>query len=185
MKGRGILLIVGAVIILGAILITPYNNLVGLDESSDAAWAQVENQLKRRADLIPNLIEVVKGFASQEKEILENISEARTRYAGASSPEEYAEAEESFNTAVSGLNIIVENYPELKSNQVFQDLQAELSATENKIATERMRYNEVIEEYNRKIRRFPSSLTAKLFGFEKRQYFQISDQDAELPKVEF
>lgn len=185
MKGKGLLVILAIVIVIGAMLITPYNNLTELDESAEAAWAQVENQLKRRADLIPNLLEVVKGFAAQEKEILANIADARTKYSGADTPEEYAEAEESFTNAVSGLNIIVENYPELKSNQVFQDLQAELAGTENKISTERMRYNEVIEVYNRKIRRFPSNLTAKLFGFDKRQYFEISDQDAEVPKVEF
>lgn len=185
MKGKGLIVILVIAIVLGAMLITPYNNLTELDESAEAAWAQVENQLKRRADLIPNLIEVVKGFASQEKEILSNIADARKQYSGANSPEEYAEADENLTEAVRSLNIVVENYPELKSNEVFQDLQAELAGTENRIATERMRYNEVIEVYNRKIRRFPSNLTAKLFGFDKRQYFEISEQDAEVPKVEF
>lgn len=185
MRGKGLIIALVVIIALGAVLVGPYNSLVDLDENAEAAWAQVENQLKRRADLIPNLIEVVKGFAAQEKEILDNIAEARTRYSGADTPEEYAEAEETFNNAVSGLNIVVENYPELKSNQVFQDLQAELSSTENKISTERMRYNEVIEVYNSKIRRFPSNLTASLFGFDKKQYFEISDEDAEVPEVEF
>lgn len=185
MKGKGILIIIAVVIILGVILIAPYNSLVQLDENAEAAWAQVENQLKRRADLIPNLIEVVKGFAAQEKEILSNISEARTKYAGANTPQEFAEADESFTTAVRSLNVIVENYPDLKSNQVFQDLQAELAGTENRIATERMRYNEVIQTYNKKIRTFPTKLMAGFLGFEKRQYFEISDKDAEVPKVEF
>ena len=185
MKGKGLIFILVIVIALGAMLITPYNNLTELDESAEGAWAQVENQLKRRADLIPNLIEVVKGFASQEKEILSNIADARKQYSGANSPEEYAAADENLTEAVRSLNIVVENYPELKSNEVFQDLQAELAGTENRIATERMRYNEVIEVYNRKIRRFPTNLTAKLFGFDKRQYFEISEQDAEVPKVEF
>lgn len=185
MKGKGVLIIIGVVLVLGFILISPYNSLVQLDEDAEAAWAQVENQLKRRADLIPNLIEVVKGFAAQEKEILANISDARTKYAGANTPEQYAEAEESFTTAVRNLNIIVENYPDLKSNQNFRDLQAELSGTENRIATERMRYNEVIQVYNKKIRRFPTNLMAGMFGFDKRQYFEISDEDAEVPKVDF
>ena len=185
MKGKGILIFLAVVIVLGAMLISPYNTLVDLDESTNAAWGQVENQLKRRADLIPNLIEVVKGFAAQEKEILANIADARKQYTGANTPEEYAEAEESFNSAITNLNVVVENYPELKSNQVFQDLQAELAATENKISTERMRYNESVEVYNKKIRRFPTSIMAGLFGFDGKQYFEISDEDAEVPKVSF
>lgn len=185
MKGKGILIILAVVIVLGLILIAPYNNLTSLDEDAEGAWAQVENQLKRRADLIPNLIEVVKGFAAQETEILSNIAEARTQYQGANSPEEYAEADESLNTAVRNLNVIVENYPELKSNELFQDLQAELAGTENRIATERMRYNEVIKTYNSKIRRFPTNLMAGMFGFDKREYFEINEADAQVPKVEF
>lgn len=185
MKGKGILIILAVVIIFGAILIAPYNSLVQLDESAEGAWAQVENQLKRRADLIPNLIEVVKGFAAQEKDILSNIAEARTQYSGAKTPQEFAEADENLTQAVRSLNVVVENYPDLKSNEVFQNLQAELAGTENRIATERMRYNEVIQAYNGKIRRFPTSLMAGLFGFDKRQYFEISDEDAEVPKVDF
>lgn len=185
MKGKGILIIVAVVVVLGFIVIAPYNSLVGLDEDADAAWAQVENQLKRRADLIPNLIETVKGFAAQEKDILSNISEARTKYAGANTPQEFAEADESLTTAIRSLNVIVENYPDLKSNQNFQALQTELAGTENRIATERMRYNEVIKVYNAKIRRFPTSIMAGMFGFDKRQYFEISDADAEVPKVDF
>lgn len=185
LKGKGILIILVVAIVLGFIMISPYNSLVALDEEAEGAWAQVENQLKRRADLIPNLIEVVKGFASQEEEILSNIAEARTQYQGANTPEEYAEAEENLNTAVRNLNVIVENYPELKSNELFQDLQAELAGTENRIATERMRYNEVIQTYNGRIRRFPTNLIAGIFGFDQRQYFEISESDAEVPEVEF
>ena len=185
MKGKGLLTIVGVIVIVGIILMTSYNGLVTLDEKVDGAWAQVENQLKRRADAIPNLLETVKGYAAHEKEVIESISEARTRYSGANTPEEYEEAEAELASAVKSLNIIVENYPDLKANENFRDFQAELSGTENRIATERMRYNEVVQSYNKKIRRFPTNLMAGMFGFEKRQYFEINDQDAELPEVNF
>ncbi len=185
MKGKGILIVLAVVLVIGFMFGSSYNNLVGLNEEAEGAWAQVENQLKRRADLIPNLIEVVKGFAAQEKDILSNISEARTKYAGANTPEEFAQADESLTSAVRSLNVIVENYPELKSNQVFQDLQAELAGTENRIATERMRYNEVITAYNSKIGKIPTKIMAGMFGFDKKQYFEISDEESEVPKVEF
>lgn len=185
MKGKSWLIIIGIIVILAIIPISTYNSLISLNESIDGAWAQVENQLKRRADLIPNLLETVKGYASHEKEIIGNISEARTRYAGANTPEEFAQAEEGLANAIKSLNIIVENYPDLKANQNFQDLQVELAGTENRIATERMRYNEVVETYNKKIRRFPTNVIGGILGFEKRQYFEISGEDAEVPEVNF
>lgn len=184
--GKKILIVVLVLAILvGGMVASSYNKLNTLDEDVKNAWAQVENQLKRRADLIPNLLETVKGFAAHEKEVIDGIAQARTNYSNANTPEEYAKAEESFGGAVRNLNLIVERYPDLKANQNFQDLQAELSGTENRIATERMRYNDVVKQYNTTIRRFPTNMLAKMFSFEQRQYFEISDADAELPKVSF
>lgn len=185
MKGKSLLIILGIIILLALPLIGSYNNLATLDENVDGAWAQVENQLKRRADLIPNLVETVKGYASHEKEVIDSITAARAQYASAKTPQEYAQAEETFNSAIKSLNVIVENYPDLKANQNFADLQVELAGTENRISTERMRYNDMVKTYNTKIRRFPTNIMAGMFGFEKRQYFEINQQDAEVPKVNF
>lgn len=185
MKGKGLFIIIGIIILLALPLIGSYNSLATLDENVDAAWAQVENQLKRRADLIPNLLETVKGYASHEKEVIDSIAAARSMYAGAQTPQEFAEADEGLNNAIRSLNVIVENYPDLKANQNFADLQVELAGTENRISTERMRYNDVVRTYNTKIRRFPTNLMAGMFGFDKREYFEINQQDAEVPKVNF
>ena len=185
MKGKSLLIIVGIIVILAVSLGGSYNKLAILDEDVKAAWAQVDNRLKERADLIPNLLETVKGYASHEREIIEDISEARTRYSNASTPQEFAEADAQFTNAVSALNIIVENYPDLKANQNFADFQTELTGTERRISTERMRYNDSVKEYNSTIRRFPTNLIAGIFNFEKKQYFEINQEDAEVPKVEF
>lgn len=180
------LLIVVAIIVLLVIpFIGTYNNLATMDENVESAWAQVENQLKRRSDLIPNLLETVKGYAGHEKEVIDSITQARAQYSGAKTPQEFAEANEGLNAAIKSLNVIVENYPDLKANQNFADLQVELAGTENRIATERMRYNDVVKTYNTKIRRFPTNIMASIFGFEKREYFEINQQDAEVPKVNF
>ncbi|MGO1468972.1 MAG: LemA family protein [Tissierella sp.] len=162
-----------------------YNSLVTTEEDVENSWAQVENVLKRRADLIPNLLETVKGFAAQEKEVLTQITEARSKISDASTPEEYAEADAELQRGVSSLNVVVENYPELRSNENFLELQAELSSTENKISTERMRYNDSVSAYNKKIKRFPTNIYAGIFGFDERQYFEIDEADSEVPDVEF
>lgn len=162
-----------------------YNSLVSLEEDVNNSWAQVENVLKRRADLIPNLLETVKGFAAQEKEVLTQITEARSKISSANSPEEYAEADAELSRGISSLNVVVENYPELKSNQNFLELQAELASTENKISTERMRYNDTVSAYNKKVKRFPTKIYANMLGFDEREYFEIDEADAEVPEVEF
>lgn len=185
MKGKSLLIIIGIIVILAVSFGGSYNKLAVLNENIDNAWAQVENRLKERADLIPNLLETVKGYASHEKEIIEDISEARTRYTTAKTPQEAAEADAEFTSAINSLNIIVENYPDLKANQNFADFQTELTGTERRITTERMRYNDSVKELNSKIVRFPTNLIAGIFRFEKRQYFEINQQDAEVPKVEF
>lgn len=188
MKNKGIslgLVLVIIIAVLGISLTKTYNNLNVMDESINAKWGQVENQLKRRADLIPNLLETVKGYAGHEKEVIQSISDARAGYSSAHTPEEYAEAEQKFGEAVKSLNIMVENYPDLKANENFKEFQVELAGTENRIATERMYYNEAIEKFNKKIRRFPTNLIAKMFGFEVKPYFEITDGEREPVKVEF
>jgi LemA protein len=185
MKNKSLLIIIGVIALVAVMFGGSYNKLSALDESVNNAWAQVENQLKRRADLIPSLLETVKGYAAHEKEVINSITEARAQYASAGTPQEYAEAEEGFNNAVKSLNLIVENYPDLKASQNFSEFQTELAGTENRIATERMRYNEMVKGYNTKIRRFPTNLIAGMFNFDKRQYFEINQQDAEVPKVNF
>lgn len=183
--GRKLLLPIIIVVILVAILGGSYNRLVVGDERVKAAWAQVENQLKRRADLIPNLVEVVKGYAAHEQEVLTAITEARTSFNQASTPDEYAEANAQFNRALTNLYAVVENYPDLKANQNFNNLQYELAGTENRIATERMRYNEEVERFNSTIRRFPTNIIANIFGFERWEYFEIDQDEAEVPEVSF
>ena len=185
MKGKSLLVIIGVIALVAVMFGGSYNKLAVLDENVDGAWAQVENQLKRRADLIPNLLETVKGYASHEKEVIDSITAARAQYASAGTPQEYAEADAGLTSAIKSLNVIVENYPDLKANQNFADLQVELAGTENRIATERMRYNETVQGYNTTIRRFPTNLIAGVFNFDKKQYFEINEQDAEVPKVEF
>jgi len=186
MKGaRWLIALIVVVIAIGGLLIGRYNTLVGMEEKVNGAWAQVENQLKRRADLIPNLVETVKGYAAHEEEVLTQITEARSSFNRANTPSEYAEANAEFERALSNLYVVVENYPELKANQNFSELQYELAGTENRIATERMRYNEAVEEFNKTIRRFPTNIIAGIFGFEAKQYFEIDEQDMKVPEVNF
>lgn len=185
MKGKGLLVILAIIVIIAVSLGGSYNKLSTLDESVDGAWAQVENVLKRRADLIPNLVSTVKGFAEHEEKVLIDVTNARSGIDTARTPQEFAQADAQLNNALKSLNIVVESYPDLKANQNFLELQAELASTENKISTERMRYNEVVKDYNTTIRRFPTNLIAGMFNFDKRIYFEINQQDAEVPKVEF
>ena len=148
-----------------------YNSLVTMDEMVKGAWAQVENQLQRRYDLIPNYVETVKGYAAHEKEVFVTVTEARSKVAGAGSVPEKIAANNSLTAALSRLLVVVERYPELKANANFIRLQDELAGTENRIAVERRRYNETVKAYNIKIRRFPTNVIAGMFGFEKATFF--------------
>lgn len=179
------LIIIALIAIIVIMLVTSYNKLNTLDENVDSSWAQVENVLKRRADLIPNLVNTVKGYAKHEKEVLMGITEARSKFESASSPEEYGAANAELNNALTKLYAVVENYPELKANQNFLNLQDELAGTENRIATERRRYNEAVKKYNTTIRRFPTNILARIFSFEKREYFEISPEESQVPDVNF
>jgi LemA protein len=177
--------IVIVILVLVLSLAGRYNAMVTANEAIDGAWAQVENVLQRRADLIPNLVETVKGFAAQEKQIFTDVAEARGRLAGAVSPREAAAANAGLTSALGRLLAIAEAYPDLKSNQNFIQLQDELAGSENRIATERKRYNDAVLGYNTSIKRFPNNFLAGMFGFGEREYFEAEEGKAELPKVEF
>lgn len=171
-----------------------YNNMVKLGEQVDAQWAQVENVYQRRADLIPNLVNTVKGFASQEQEVLIGVVEARAKATSINlnadnlTPENlqsFQEAQAGLSSALARLMVVVEQYPELKSNQNFLELQSQLEGTENRIAVERMKFNETTREYNSFVKSFPQNLLAGMFGFEAKPYFEAKEGASEAPKVEF
>jgi len=162
-----------------------YNSLVTMDEEINGAWAQVENQLQRRYDLIPNLVETVKGYATQEREVFVQVTEARSKVAGAGSVSDKIDANNSLSSALSRLLVVVERYPELKSNTNFIRLQDELAGTENRIAVERRRYNEMVKAFNARIRSFPTNLIAGMFGFEQATYYEVPQERQEAPKVTF
>jgi len=162
-----------------------YNTFVSLDESVKASWAQVENQLQRRYDLIPNLVETVKGYAKHEKDVFIEVTNARSKVGGAGQISEKIKANNELSTALSRLLLVVERYPDLKANQNFIRLQDELAGTENRIAVERRRYNETVKTYNVKIRSFPENLLAGMFGFSKATFFEVPESAKVTPKVKF
>ena len=162
-----------------------YNSLVALDEGVKEAWAQIETQLQRRLDLIPNYVETVKGYAAQEKEVLVKVTEARAKVAGAGTVPDKIQANNELTSALSRLLVVVEKYPELKSNENFLRLQDELAGTENRIAVARKRYNEAVKEYNVAIRSFPSNMLAKYFSFEKAAFFDAPEAASAPPQVKF
>src|SRR5438874_7987303 len=161
-----------------------YNTFVGQEEAIKAQWAQVENQLQRRNDLIPNLVETTKGYATHEEAVFKDIADARAKLLAAKSPEETIQAANQQTSALGRLLAVVENYPNLKANEQFNRLMDELSGTENRIATERMRYNQAIQEYNTSRRRFPANVTAKMFGFKEYPYFEAPASAQAPPKVD-
>jgi LemA protein len=176
------------VIVLAAVLSLPgcaYNRFTESEEAIKAQWGQVQNQLQRRNDLIPNLVETVRGFAAQEREIFTSVAASRERLAGARTPEETIEAANEQSSALARLLMIVENYPQLKSDATFQRLMDELAGTENRLATERMRYNERVQTYNTLRRRFPSNVTARMFGFQEYPYYEAPAAAQQLPRVDF
>ena len=162
-----------------------YNSLVRLDEGVKGAWAQVENQLQRRYDLIPNYVETVKGYAKQERDVFIKVTEARSKVGSANSIGGKINANNELSSALSRLLVVVERYPDLKSNQNFIRLQDELAGTENRIAVERRRYNESVKTYNVKTRSFPTNIFAGMFGFIKAEFFQVPEIAKEAPKVKF
>jgi len=172
-----------------------YNTLVQMDENVNQAWSQVENQYQRRADLIPNLVNTVKGYAEFEKGVLTEVTELRSKVGQMKlSPDdladeqkfkEFQEAQDKLSGALSQLLVVVENYPQLKANENFLALQTQLEGTENRISVERKKFNEAVQDYNTKIRSFPTLVTAKLFGFKEKQYFKSAPGTEKVPDVKF
>lgn len=190
--GRGQKTILTMVILVVVLILIPflyvkstYNTLVRMDEQVKAAWAQVENQLQRRYDLIPNYVETVKGYAKHEKEVFIKVTEARSKVAGATSIPDKIKANNELSAALSRLLVVVERYPDLKANQNFIRLQDELAGTENRIAVERRRFNETVRVYNTRIRSFPTNILASMFGFKPATFFQVPKEKQEAPKVKF
>jgi len=171
-----------------------YNRIIGLEESVSAQWAQVENAYQRRADLIPNLVNTVKGYADFEKETLTAVIEARAKATSininpenldAGAIQQFQAAQDGLSSALSRLMVVVERYPDLKANQGFLDLQAQLEGTENRIAVERRKFNEATRTYNTTIRKFPTLITARIFGFDQKGYFKAAEGSEQAPTVTF
>lgn len=181
--------IIVVVILIGMFVVGVYNNLVGMDQNVKQSWAQVENQLQRRNDLIPNLVSTVKGYAKHEKSIFEDVAAARTKLAGTISSgttQQKIDAANGLNSALGRLLAIAENYPTLKANETFAKLMDELSGTENRIAVERMRFNQAVQNYNTSVRRVPTVFFVKMFGFDQlKPYFEAPEAAKAVPKVNF
>lgn len=190
------LIIVGIIVVVAIILYSSvkgtYNSMVTKDEAVSAAWAQVENTYQRRADLIPNLVNTVKGYAAHEKETLEGVVEARAKATAVNinpsdpqSFQQFQQSQDQLSSALSRLMVVAEQYPDLKANQNFLDLQAQLEGTENRIAVERHKFNEKAQDFNTYIRSFPRNIYASIFNFEKKAYFQAQAGAEKAPEVKF
>lgn len=191
MKNTGLIIlgvVILAVLAFASFFISTYNKLQVMDEQVTANWAQVENQLKRRNDLIPNLVSTVKGYAKHENEVFTKIADARSKLSGAMNNNDVKGVQQSaneLNSALSRLLMVVENYPTLKADKSFTALQDELAGTENRLAVARRDYNESVKSINALLRTFPTSLIAAFTGIKQREYFEISESEKETPKVEF
>jgi LemA protein len=173
-------------LIFGGLYVSRRNQMVTLNETVKSDWAQVDVVLQRRSDLIPNLVQTVKGFAAQEQTVYDDIAKARAALGGAQTPKDKIAANGQLDGALSRLLVIVENYPELKSNENFLRLQDELAGTENRIAVERTRYDDAIQEYNTFLGQFPNNIIARMSGFQRNDaYFAATEQSRAVPKVEF
>lgn len=179
------LIIIAVIAVIAIILIGGYNSIISASEELENKFSTIDTQLQRRADLIPNLVNTVKGYANQEKEIINTVTTAREKLVGANSVTAKAEADQELTNALSRLLVVVENYPELKSSQNFIQLSDELAGTENRIATARRDYNEAVKTYNLKIKKFPSNVMANMFGFGEKQYFEASEESKNVPNVQF
>ena len=179
------LIIIAVIAVIAIILIGGYNSIISASEEVENKFSTIDTQLQRRADLIPNLVNTVKGYANQEKEIINTVTTAREKLVGANSVTAKAEADQELTNALSRLLVVVENYPELKSSQNFIQLSDELAGTENRIATARRDNNEAVKTYNLKIKKFPSNVMANMFGFGEKQYFEASEESKNVPNVQF
>lgn len=189
-----IIIVAAIVVILVAWGVSVYNGLVTKDENCSKQWSKVESQYQRRMDLIPNLVNTVKGYASHEEATLLKVIEARNQASQVKVDAEnmtqeqlnnFQQTQDNLSSAIRGLNIVVEQYPDLKANQNFLELQSQLEGTENRIAVERQRYSDVVNDFNKSVRRFPNSMFASIFGFDKKPYFEAQSGAENAPKVEF
>ncbi len=183
------LVVIGVVLLIGLVVfgqaMGARNTLVTEKANIDGAWSQVDVALQRRSDLIPNLVETVKGFAKQERDVIKEVTDARAALGGAQTPADKMAANSKMDSALSRLLVVVENYPQLKSNENFLRLQDELAGTENRIAVERRKYNDVVQRYNTDIELFPKNIAASMFGFGPKEYFKADAASKTPPKVNF
>ena len=177
--------IIGGVVLVGVVGIYYYNKLVRLDNQVENSWSQIDVQLKRRNDLIPNLVETVKGYTDHEKTVFNDVTEARSKLDEASSPKENAEANAMMSSALGRLFAVAEDYPDLKANENYLELQEELSSTENKIAYARQNYNDMVMKYNTAIESIPTNIIAGMGSFEQRELFDIPEEERDVPEVSF
>jgi LemA protein len=182
---KSVLIVVAVLAILLLPTINSYNRLVTLDQNVSSAESNIDTQLQRRSDLIPNLVETVKGYASQEKTIFTDIANARSKLAGAQNVTDQANADNELTSALSRLLVVVERYPDLKANQNFRDLSVALEGTENRIAVARQDYNRTVDNYNTRVRSFPTSIIAGVFNFDKKPYYKAAEGARDVPKVDF
>ncbi|HBJ00905.1 MAG TPA: LemA family protein [Lysinibacillus sp.] len=179
----GIIVII--LIVLALVLIPKYNSLVTAEENVDSKWAQVENQVQRRYDLIPNLVESVKGYTNHEQKVIADITNARAQMSNANTPAQQAVANDALTGALSRLLVVVENYPNLKADANFRQLMDELAGTENRLAVAREDYNNEVQQFNKHVKRFPGNLMAGMFGFEQKEYFKAAAGAEQAPSIDF
>lgn len=181
----GLIVVIAIVVLIGIMVMSSYNGIVSLSEDVDSKYATIDTYLQRRADLIPNLVSTVKGYVQHEEKIINSITEAREKMTSARSLSDKAEANDELTTALNNLMVVVENYPDLKASQNFIQLSDELAGTENRIATARKDYNDAVQKYNAKIKKFPTKMIAGMFNFDAKDYFQASEGSKEVPSVQF
>lgn len=182
---KTVLIIIAVLAVIILPIIGTYNSMIGLEQQVNASESNIDTQLQRRSDLIPNLVETVRGYAKQEKDIFTDIANARAKLAGAQNITDMANADSQLSSALSRLLVVVERYPDLKSSQNFRDLSVALEGTENRISVARQQYNNAVNEYNTGIRKFPNSIVAGVFRFNEKPYYKASNGAQEVPKVNF
>lgn len=184
-SNMGLIIVVAIIVIIGIMMIGGYNGMVSKQEKVESSFSNLDVMLQRRADLIPNLVNTVKGYTNHENEIIDKVTEARTKLVNANSVEEKTTANDELTSSLNALMVVVENYPDLKSSDNFKQLSDELAGTENRISVARKDYNDAVNTFNTTIKRFPNNIVAGMFGFEKATYFKADEKSQEVPSVNF